>query len=81
MLASQRHEIFLGKSQGLAQRSEVLFDQIGIEAVMPGRNGRVRGEDDFPCDPRHGLIEADAFFDHALRMASSTANPLCPSFR
>src|SRR6202158_4498410 len=36
ILASQRHEIFLGKPEGLAERSEVLFDQIGIETIMAG---------------------------------------------
>ena len=57
---------FLGKTESLAQRSEVLFDQIGIEAIMAGGHGSVGGEDHFPGNPRHGLLEADALFFHAL---------------
>src|SRR5208283_2135385 len=66
MLASQRHETFPGKAEALAQRSEMLFDQIGIEAIVAGGHGSVGRENHFPRYPRHRLIEADAFFHHAL---------------
>jgi hypothetical protein len=67
ILAAQRHEGFLGKTERLAQRSEVLFDQIGVEAIVAGGHGSVGGENHFAGNARHGLIEADAFFFHALR--------------
>jgi hypothetical protein len=66
ILASQRHEGFLGKTESLAQRPEVLFDQIGVEAIVAGGHGSVGGENHFPGNARHGLIEADALFFHAL---------------
>ena len=66
MFASQRHETFLGKTERLAQRSEVLFDQIGIETIVAGGHWSVGGEDHFAGNPRHRLVEADAFLFHPL---------------
>src|ERR1700674_2577802 len=66
ILASQRHEIFLGKPEGLAQRSEVLFDQIGIEAIMAGGHRSVGREDHFTGNSRHRHVETDALLFHAL---------------
>ena len=66
MLAPQGHESFPGKTEALAERTEVLFDEIGIEAIMAGGHGSVGGEDHFTGNPRHGLLEADALFFHAL---------------
>ena len=57
ILASQRHQAFVRKAQRFAQRPQMLFDQIRIEAVVTGRHGRVRGEDHFARNARHGLIE------------------------
>src|SRR5208282_2287248 len=41
VLASQRHETLTGKTEGLAHRSEVLFDQVGVEAIVTGGHGSV----------------------------------------
>ena len=66
----------------VAQRSEVLFDQIGVEAVVTGRHRRVRGEDDLA---RRRAARASSkptpSSSMRARMASSTAKALCPSFR
>ena len=66
ILASQGHETLLGKTERLAQRSEMLFDQIGIEAIVAGGHGSVGRKHHFTGNPRHGLLEADALFIHAL---------------
>ena len=37
----------------------------GVEAIVPGRHRRVRGEDHFARHARRGLLEAEPFFLHA----------------
>src|SRR5437660_643305 len=64
--SSQRHEIFDGRPEGLAQRSEMRFDQSGIEAIMAGGHRSVGCEDHFTGNTRHRHLEADALFVHAL---------------
>ncbi len=81
ILASQGHEILLGKTERLAQRSEVLLDQIGIEAIMAGGHGSVGSEDHFARNLRHGRVEAMPSSSIRWRIASRTAKPLCPSLR
>src|SRR4051812_831879 len=43
----------------------MFLDQPGIEAIMSCGYGSVRGEYDFPGDPRNRGIEGDAFVFHA----------------
>jgi hypothetical protein len=43
----------------------MFFDEVGVEAIVTGGNGRVGGEDDFAGDTRNGIVEIDAFFLHA----------------
>ena len=71
-----------GKAQGFAKRSEVFFDQAGVETVVAGGNGRVRGEDDFAgnCAERR-LSKVMPSSSMRMRIASSTAKALWPSFR
>ncbi len=49
----------------LAQGSEVLFDELGTEAVVAGGDGCVRGEDDLARDLAGGVVEVHALFVHA----------------
>jgi hypothetical protein len=44
----------------------VFLDQVGAEAVVPGRDRRVRGEDGLAGDPLQGLVEGDPLGRHAL---------------
>src|SRR5258706_15031094 len=66
ILASQRHESFLGKTESLAERPEVLFDQIGIEAIMAGGNRSVGRGDYFTGNARHSRVKTDTFVFHAM---------------
>ncbi len=43
----------------------MLFDQPRVEAIVPGGNRRMRGEDHFAGDARNGLVEIQSFFLHA----------------
>ena len=43
----------------------MLFDQTRVEAVMAGGHRRVRREDHFARNARHGLVEIQAFLLHA----------------
>ena len=42
--APQAHQLLGRDAQLVAQRAEVLFDQVAVEAVVAGGHGRVRGE-------------------------------------
>ncbi len=64
--AAQRHQMVVRNAQSFAQGAEVLFDQMGREAIMAGRNGRVRREDDLPGHAAAGLLEAQPFALHPL---------------
>ena len=81
ILPSQLHQPFLGDAQSVAQRTQMLLHQLGVKAVVAGGHGGVRGENHFAGNPADGLIEADALLCMRSRIASSTANPLWPSFR
>ncbi len=65
LLAAQAHEAFWRETEIVAQRTKMLFDQVGFEAVVTGRHGGVSGEDNFARYAGHGDVEADAFFLHA----------------
>ena len=66
ILAAQPHELLRAKCPS-ASRSGPRCSSIrsGIEAVVTGGHGRVRGEDDFARNARHGLVEAEPFVLHA----------------
>src|SRR5579859_958272 len=64
MFAAEPKQTFLGKTQRLAQRSNMFLDQPGVESVVPGRNWRVGGENHFARNPRYRSIEGDAFILH-----------------
>ncbi len=66
MFAAEGEEFFLRDAELFAQRSEVFFDECGTEAIVACGDGGVGGEDDFAGDAAGGLIEVDAFFDHAV---------------
>ncbi len=44
--AAKAHQIIVRDAELVAQGSEMLFDEIGTEAVVAGGHGCVRGEDD-----------------------------------
>ena len=64
ILAAQSHQAFLGESQGLAKRPDVLLDQTGIETVVPGWYWSMRGEHHFARHSRHRRVKRDAFLLH-----------------
>ena len=64
--AAEGEELVLRDAELLAQGAEVLFDELGAEAVVAGGDGCVGGEDDLARDLAGGLVEGDAFFDHAI---------------
>src|SRR5271154_3494712 len=43
----------------------MLFDQICIEAIVPGRHGSMGSENHFPGNARHGGVESNALVGHA----------------
>ncbi len=42
----------------------MFLDQVGIEAVVPGGNGRVRRENNLARNARDGGVKPDAFIFH-----------------
>ena len=52
--------------QLIAQRAQVLLDQVGAEAVVTGGYGRMRGEDDFAGHLAGGGVEVHTFFLHSV---------------
>ena len=65
ILAPQRHQPFVGKTERIPQRPKMLLDQAGVEAVVARGNGSVRGKGHFAAHARHRLIEIQALFLHA----------------
>ena len=53
------------EAQGFAERSDVFFDESGIEAIVTGGYRSVGGEDDFAGDSGNGGLEREAFIFHA----------------
>ena len=54
------------EAERLAQRPEMLFDEIGREAIVARRHRRVRGEHDLRGDAADRFVRVDAFGDHPL---------------
>ena len=65
MFAAEAHEVLVGDTELIAQRSEVFFDEVGTEAIVAGGNGRMGGEDDFAGNLAGGGVEVEPFFFHA----------------
>ena len=53
ILAPQRHQPLVRKTQRIPQRSQMFLDQIRVEAVMAGGHRRVGGEDHFAGNARY----------------------------
>ena len=66
ILAAHVHQPIVRQAKPFAQRSEMLFDQVAVEAIVPGGHRRVRGENDFARNARHRCVEAQTFFLHAI---------------
>src|SRR5271168_467412 len=64
--AAEGEELVLREAELLAQGAEVLLDELGAEAVVAGGDWGVGGEDDLAGDLAGGLVEGEAFFDHAI---------------
>ena len=64
--AAEAHEILVSNAELLAQRPEVLLDQVRREAVVAGGHGRVGGEDDLAGNLHRGGFEVDALFLHTV---------------
>ncbi len=50
----------------IAQRAQVLFNQVGVKPVVPGRHRCVRGENHFSGNLARSGVEIQAFFNHAI---------------
>ena len=64
--AAQAHQLLERNAQLIAQWAEVLFDQPAVEAIVPGRHGRMRGEDRVLGHFAQGIVEAHAVVLHPL---------------
>ena len=62
--ASEREEGVVGQPERVAQRAEVLFDEVGRKAIVAGRHRRVRREHDLRGHAARGFVDADAFGLH-----------------
>ena len=65
MLAAKAHQVFVRDAQLLAQRPQVLLDQVGAEAVVTRGHRRVRGKDHLARNLPRGRVEIQAFLFHA----------------
>src|ERR1700681_4091254 len=65
ILAPQRHEPFVGQTERIAKRPEMLLHKAGIEAVVARGHRSMRCKSNFAGHARYGLIEIHAFFLHA----------------
>jgi hypothetical protein len=65
MLAPQRHQPFMREAERLAQRSQVLFHQTPVEAVVAGGHRSVRRKRDLPSYAPRCRVKIDAFVLHA----------------
>ena len=66
MLAAKAHEPLVGNAELVAQRTEVLLDEIAVEAIVTGGHRGVGGEDHFLGYLVGGGVEVQAFFLHAI---------------
>ena len=44
----------------------MLFNQVGTETIMPGGDRGMSSENHFAGNSRHGLVECETFFLHAI---------------
>ena len=79
--AAEAHQLGGRNAELVAQRAQVLFDQAGVEAVVAGGDGRVRGEDRVLGDFAEGFVEREPSSAIRSRITSSGANALWPSLR
>ena len=63
--AAQAHELVVGDAESVAGRPEVLLDQVVVEPVVAGWNGRVRREHRLPGHLADGVVEGIAVALHA----------------
>ena len=66
VFAAKAHQRIVRNPKLLTQTSQVLFNQIGVEAIVTGRHRSVGGEDHFPRNEAGGSGEVEAFFAHAI---------------
>ena len=62
----QAHQLLGRDAQFVAQRAEVLLDQVAVEAVVAGGHGRVGGEDGVLRHLAQGGVEAHAVVLHVV---------------
>ncbi len=79
--AAQSHQTFWRKPERVANRPEVLFHHVTVEAVVSGGNWRVRREHGLPRDATQGLVEADALGVHPVTDHFQPGKALWPSFK
>src|SRR5579871_6817462 len=65
ILAAQAQQSVLRKSERLAERPDMLFDQVGVESIVSGGDGSVCGENNLAGDSRYRRVKSDAFVFHA----------------
>ncbi len=63
---AEAHQLFGGDAQFVAQRAEVLLDQVAVEAIVSGGDGRVRGEDRPLGDVAQGRVKAHPVVLHPV---------------
>ena len=56
----------------------MLLDQTRVEAVMAGRNRRMRRKHNFAGDARNGAVEIQAFLFHAVSNRFEDGKPAVP---
>ena len=66
IFAAEAHKVLLRDAQLIAQRSQVLLDEVGIEPVVAGGHRRMRGKDYFAGNLAGGMVEVQALFFHAI---------------
>ena len=66
MLAAKPHQPVLRNAQLVAQRAQVLLDQIAVEPVVTRGHRGVGGEDHFAGNLMRSGVEVQAFFLHAI---------------
>jgi hypothetical protein len=65
IFAAKAHQILVRNAQRIAQRPQVLLDQVGAEAVVSRRHRRVRGKDHLARNLAGSGVEVQAVILHA----------------
>ena len=63
---AQAHQLLARNPQRLPQRTKMLFDQSGIEAIVPCRDGRVGREDRVLGYLAQGVVKRQAIVFHSF---------------